>query len=333
MDDNFKPVGTLESAATCFGVAALAAVAACAALMLIGDWSFLQGIFAGFVVAVVLFFILIATVGRPLAAPGGADGAQQPTADLAEAEAPGAPGAPAQPLTPRNVNAPSPHRESIEPSLISTTSHEALNDPKVNRALSSDPIDTPMAEAAPATRVPAPAPINADAAGVARPVGATTDPAPQAQPAPRDGAIVSPEPPAGASQEVDRNDVAPDGGESPEPTATAAAQSYNETAPIDAEAEQGVKPETLDGPRGGAADDLKRIKGVGPKLEKLCNKLGFYHFDQIAAWTNEEVAWVDANLEGFKGRVRRDDWVAQAKLLASGGETAFSKKVDEGDVY
>ena len=85
--------------------------------------------------------------------------------------------------------------------------------------------------------------------------------------------------------------------------------------------------------RAGGADDLKRIKGIGPKMEKLCNKLGFFHFDQVASWTADEVAWVDANLEGFKGRVTRDSWVDQAKLLAAGGETAFSKKVDKGDVY
>jgi len=89
----------------------------------------------------------------------------------------------------------------------------------------------------------------------------------------------------------------------------------------------------LDGPRGGAADDLKLIKGVGPKLEKLCNKLGFYHFDQIAGWTADEIAWVDANLEGFKGRVSRDNWVAQAKTLAAGGKTEFSERAKDGDVY
>jgi predicted flap endonuclease-1-like 5' DNA nuclease len=60
--------------------------------------------------------------------------------------------------------------------------------------------------------------------------------------------------------------------------------------------------------------------------------LGFWHFDQIAAWTADEVAWVDANLEGFRGRVTRDQWVAQAKTLAEGGETEFSKRVDDGDV-
>ena len=78
----------------------------------------------------------------------------------------------------------------------------------------------------------------------------------------------------------------------------------------------GVKPEGLDGARNGVPDDLKLIKGVGPKMERLCNSLGYYHFDQIAAWTPSEVAWVDDNLEGFKGRVTRDDWVSQAKVLA-----------------
>ena len=69
---------------------------------------------------------------------------------------------------------------------------------------------------------------------------------------------------------------------------------------------EGSKPATLDGARGGVADDLKQIKGIGPKMEKMCNALGFYHFDQIAAWTPDEEAWVNANLEGFKGRVSRD---------------------------
>jgi len=97
--------------------------------------------------------------------------------------------------------------------------------------------------------------------------------------------------------------------------------------------DEGLKPETLDEPRGGTADDLKRIKGIGPQMEKLCNQLGFWHFDQIAKWTEAEVAWVDANLEGFNGRVTRDQWVEQARLLADGGETEFSQKVDKGDVY
>ncbi|KPQ17142.1 MAG: hypothetical protein HLUCCO18_05895 [Rhodobacteraceae bacterium HLUCCO18] len=111
------------------------------------------------------------------------------------------------------------------------------------------------------------------------------------------------------------------------------AEAKSEPAPAVADPGEGMRPEALEGPREGVADDLKKIKGVGPKLEKLCNSLGFYHFDQIANWTAHEVAWVDQNLEGFKGRVSRDNWVEQARILASGGETDFSKKVDKGDVY
>lgn len=91
------------------------------------------------------------------------------------------------------------------------------------------------------------------------------------------------------------------------------------------------KPEMLTGPRGGNADNLKLIKGVGPKLEAVLNGLGVYHFDQIAGWRAAEVVWVDDNLEGFKGRVSRDSWVAQARILASGEGTKFSRRAAKGE--
>jgi NADH-quinone oxidoreductase subunit E len=100
----------------------------------------------------------------------------------------------------------------------------------------------------------------------------------------------------------------------PEPTP---AEPVEDKAPEAGEASPGRKPEGLSEARGGTPDDLKRIKGVGPKLEALLHRLGFFHFDQVAAWTAEEIAWVDDNLEGFKGRVTRDEWVAQAKEFAS----------------
>jgi NADH-quinone oxidoreductase subunit E len=93
------------------------------------------------------------------------------------------------------------------------------------------------------------------------------------------------------------------------------------------------KPRTMKAPRKAGADDLKLIKGVGPKLEKLLNTLGFYHFDQIAKWSAEELSWVDENLEGFKGRASRDEWVSQADTLAKGEMTEFSSRVKKGDVY
>jgi NADH-quinone oxidoreductase subunit E len=112
----------------------------------------------------------------------------------------------------------------------------------------------------------------------------------------------------------------------PAPMAATPAPAPTQTAPPTVAEMVGTRPEGLSEARGGKADDLKLIKGVGPKLEALLNSLGFYHFDQVAHWGGEEVAWVDENLEGFKGRVSRDDWVAQAKILATGGETEFSER-------
>ena len=82
-----------------------------------------------------------------------------------------------------------------------------------------------------------------------------------------------------------------------------------------ADVAEGSKPATLDAPRDGKADDLKKIKGLGPALEKTLNGLGIWHYDQIASWSDAEVAWIDANLGRFKGKASRDGWVAQARAL------------------
>jgi NADH-quinone oxidoreductase subunit E len=117
----------------------------------------------------------------------------------------------------------------------------------------------------------------------------------------------------------------------PAPEATPAAPAAPAAAP-DAPSDH-TKPALYDTPGEGGADDLKKIKGVGPKMEQMPNGMGVWHYSQVAGWGPSEVAWVDDNLEGFKGRVSRDNWVEQAKTLAAGGETDFSKKVDEGEVY
>lgn len=75
------------------------------------------------------------------------------------------------------------------------------------------------------------------------------------------------------------------------------------------------RPARLDAPRGGEPDDLTRINGIGPKLRDMLHDMGFYHFDQIANWSETELRWVDEELEGFKGRASRDNWVAQARAL------------------
>jgi predicted flap endonuclease-1-like 5' DNA nuclease len=180
----------------------------------------------------------------------------------------------------------------------------------VGPAESSDPAGTP----APVTAASVPETAPADA----------PQPEPEPSPAPDPTPVTEP---AAASE------PAPESAPEPAPEPEPAFEPAEAESPAPAPAGEGVKPATLEGPRGDTADDLKKIKGVGPKLEQLLHGMGFYHFDQIANWSSEEVAWVDQNLEGFKGRVTRDDWVAQAKLLASGGETDFSRKVGDGDVY
>ncbi|WP_019955759.1 hypothetical protein [Yoonia vestfoldensis] len=101
----------------------------------------------------------------------------------------------------------------------------------------------------------------------------------------------------------------------PTPAATVA-----EVTPIQPNVTQaaGKKPTMLAAARNNQPDDLKQISGVGPKLEQTLHGMGIFHFDQIASWGPDELAWMDDNLQGFKGRASRDGWVAQAKALSGG---------------
>lgn len=115
------------------------------------------------------------------------------------------------------------------------------------------------------------------------------------------------------------------------PPAMAAPVAAPLMAPVAAPVTASTGPEQLAAPRGGVADDLKEIEGIGPALEKLCNELGFYHFDQIASWSEADITWVDANMKTFKGRIARDKWVAQAKLIESEGLDAFRIRAKAND--
>ncbi len=81
----------------------------------------------------------------------------------------------------------------------------------------------------------------------------------------------------------------------------------------------------------GPPDDLLKLKGVGPKLNALLIRLGVTRFDQIAAWKAKEIALVDENLGAFKGRIIREEWVDQAKLLARGKVRTFEQKYGKLD--
>ncbi len=167
----------------------------------------------------------------------------------------------------------------------------------------------------------------------------TSAPAAPAAPAP----VAAPEPaaepqPAAALAPAPAPEPAPAPKPEPEPApapkpAPAAAAPAAKPGAEDAAPASASKPALLPVAREGGPDDLKKIKGVGPKLEALLHKLGVYHFDQIAAWSDAEIDWIDHHLEGFRGRARRDGWVEQAQILAHGGTTDFADRVKKGDVY
>ena len=72
-------------------------------------------------------------------------------------------------------------------------------------------------------------------------------------------------------------------------------------------------------------DDLKKISGVGPAIEKKLHGMGVTSYQQIADWKAADIKKADQTLN-FKGRIQREDWVKQAKILAGGGETEFSRR-------
>jgi predicted flap endonuclease-1-like 5' DNA nuclease len=143
-------------------------------------------------------------------------------------------------------------------------------------------------EEAPALSTPAP---NAPA---------PTPPVPE-PPAPEPPAPVSPapEPPPAKSETADSETAAA----APEPAAK---------APPAKKHFPGRPPERLAGPRGGTADDLTRIKGIGPKSVEKLHALGVFHFDQIAAWNIDNARWIGAALSA-PGRVERGKWIQQAR--------------------
>lgn len=105
----------------------------------------------------------------------------------------------------------------------------------------------------------------------------------------------------------------------PEPEARIAAEPaiQAEPQPVEATPAPAPEPAPVQPVRESATpDDLKQIKGVGPKLEEKLNALGITRYDQIAAWTEQDVQRVDDQLN-FRGRITRDDWIGQAKALAS----------------
>ncbi|MCP1547082.1 MULTISPECIES: NADH-quinone oxidoreductase subunit NuoE [Methylorubrum] len=160
--------------------------------------------------------------------------------------------------------------------------------PSSGRANETNAVDAP-AERASAGEVPVKAEDRDDARDAKAP--------PAQDPAVEEDEILRTEPPQHPAT-VGAGDDVPEG-ENPEARADAA----------------GTRPKGLDAPRDDRPDDLTKIKGVGPINQRRLNDLGIWHYDQVAAWSPPEVAWVSAYL-AFPGRIDRENWVGQASDLA-----------------
>lgn len=96
--------------------------------------------------------------------------------------------------------------------------------------------------------------------------------------------------------------------------------------------EVGAKPSGLmKQARGGKADNLTLIDGVGNAIEQKMFKLGIFHFDQVAKMSKAELTWL-GNMVGFPGRPERENWKGESKVLAAGGTTEHAKRVERGEI-
>lgn len=147
-----------------------------------------------------------------------------------------------------------------------------------------------------------------------------------AEPAKRNQALIdSPPaapivPPAGTGTMAGAGEVIAAGAQ--EEVSNAEARQEEETAKKEAEPLSAAPP-APDGPTG---DDLSKLKGVGPKLVSLLQSLGITRYEQIASWSEEDIDRIDAQLGSFTGRIRRDNWVEQAKYLSGGDVAGYEAK-------
>jgi predicted flap endonuclease-1-like 5' DNA nuclease len=171
-----------------------------------------------------------------------------------------------------------------------------------------------------------PLPVAAPKVVAVEPVAAPVAAAAAATPAAKSRAKAAPK--AAAEPKVTKAKAEPKPKAEPKAKAEPKPKADKVTKPKAAKPEGLVR---LKAPRKGRADDLQEIEGIGPALEKLVNSLGFYHFDQIAAWTEADIATVDAEMKTFKGRITRDKWVEQAKIIVAEGLEAFRERARTND--
>ena len=296
-------------------ISAIIGVVLAALLLILGGWGFIQAVFAGIIAAVILGFVLgrIKCADEPAKTTvaterSGTSGASTSSSAAASA-APSTAAAAASDVQTTRSSADTQPVGLMAKDVGAATAKPAAKKPAAKKptakksAAKSASVKPLKAKSATATKTAKAKP--AAKATAAKPAAATK-PATKAKTAKPAAANAAAKP---AAANATAKPAAP----------KAAAKAKRATVAADG------KPQTLAKARANGADDLKLISGVGPKLEGTLNELGFWHFDQVAGWRKKEIEWVDSRLK-FKGRIERDNWIAQAKILAKGGETEFSKK-------
>ena len=300
-----EPMKKTSCQIACWAMGVGAGFVAFVMLLALGGWGLVQAVFGAAVVTVLMGGLLSWILCKPLPALGEVQAGMGEVDDSATSDA-----------KPATVAA------STATSMSATTSASATS------AATAAPAVAPKAVAAAPVDVTSATPSDGENNPVARKGKEADKAVPAAASAPKaeTAAKSAAKPKAEAKPKAATKAKA-----EAKPVVAEATPPAPEPAP--ASEGQGVKPATLTAARDGSPDDLKQIKGIGPKLETMLHGMGFFHFDQLSAWSATELAWVDSNLTGFKGRASRDNWVDQARVLASGGETEFSKRVGDGGVY
>lgn len=286
----------------------------------------------------------------PTPSPAGSAPPQLPPAQ----KPPGQPAAPSVPVTKPAASPPS----SAQP-------HDAAPDaPKSAPALTPAPASAPPQ---PPSEQKPPVQSAASSVPLTKPAAISPSLSPASPAAPSvvasasvaGAAVASLAATAEAAAAARRSEVAAPGNPVPDPTPTAGApispkapsqpdgavrEVSGPAPPSDPEQSRGelghlrsVRSEGLRGyqsalePRSGSGmDDLKRIRGIGVLIEKKLNSMGVTRYEQIAKWTVTDIDRVSHVLD-FKGRIERENWVEQARILASGGQTEFSRRADRGE--
>ena len=192
------------------------------------------------------------------------------------------------------------------------------------------PAAPPAPAPEPAAKAPPPEPtLTAERAPVAEPAAKVLPPAPKPAAKPKAAAkkIATKEPVAKAAAKPAAK-AAPKAAAKPAAKKAAAKPAPAENAAIPEEPTvpppPAAKPSSAPAKSGG--DNLQLLKGVGPKLVVLLNGLGVTSFQQIADWTDADIARIDPQLGAFQGRIARDNIVDQAGYLARGDKAGFETK-------